>query len=167
MECQQVPVPTNRKRHPHPSDWISYYFIGDSYSQESDVVYNEAEVKQNSTDNTNIQAEHDEEVNKAKELLAHAIDNWVSYAKLRPESSWMVIHLLRDALFALNRYNEIESILKEVLDSDSDNVDIIAALADYYDHMGDSNSALKIIDEGEAFQVIVDKLKELKVIWKH
>ena len=30
-----------------------------------------------------------------------------------------------------------------------------------------SKNGEKIIDEGEAFQVIVDKLKELKVIWKH
>ena len=25
----------------------------------------------------------------------------------------------------------------------------------------------KIIDEGEAYQVVIEKLKELKVIWKH
>ena len=25
----------------------------------------------------------------------------------------------------------------------------------------------KIIDEGEGFQIIIDKLKELKAIWKH
>ena len=74
-------------------------------------------------------------------MLSKAIDNWVDYAKLKPDSSWMVIHLLRDALFALDRYNEIEVILKDILDKDSDNVDIIAALADYYDHMGDSKSA--------------------------
>ena len=73
---------------------------------------------------------------------------WINYAKLKPESSWMVIHLLKDALFALNRYNEIETILKEILDKDSDNVDVIASLADYYDHLGDSSSALEIIDRG-------------------
>ena len=73
---------------------------------------------------------------------------WVNYAKLKPESSWMVIHLLKDALFALDRYNEIEIILKQILEKDSDNIDVIAALADYYDHRGDSNSALEIIDSG-------------------
>ena len=86
-------------------------------------------------------------MNDAKDLLSEAISMWVNYAKLKPESSWMVIHLLKDALFALDRYNEIENILREILEKDSDNVDVIAALADYYDHMGDSLSALKIIDD--------------------
>ena len=122
---------------------IAHYFIGDSYSQESDLAYNQAQ-DQKSGD----QEKHNSLIIDAKELLSKAIDNWVDYAKLKPESSWMVIHLLRDALFALDRYNEIEVILKDILDNDSDNVDIIAALADYYDHMGDSKSALKIIDNG-------------------
>tara|TARA_Y100000996_G_scaffold18413_2_gene13638 strand:+ start:1641 stop:2852 length:1212 start_codon:yes stop_codon:yes gene_type:complete len=123
---------------------IAHYFIGDSYSQESDRAYNNAQ-KNKSDSNQN---EYDSLIKDAKDLLAKAIDNWVDYAKLKPESSWMVIHLLRDALFALDRYNEIEVILKDILANDSDNVDIIAALADYYDHMGDSKSALKIIDNG-------------------
>ena len=125
---------------------IAHYFIGDSYSQESDRAYNNAQ--KNKSDSN--QHEYDSLIKDAKDLLAKAIDNWIDYAKLKPESSWMVIHLLRDALFALDRYNEIEVILKDILANDSDNVDIIAALADYYDHMGDSKSALKIIDNGLA-----------------
>ena len=127
---------------------ISYYFIGESYSQESDAIYVEAEKLQVSSDDTSSQNEYNEKMENAKDLLSEAISMWVNYAKLKPESSWMVIHLLRDALFALDRYNEIETILREILKKDSDNVDVIAALADYYDHMGNSLSALKIIDEG-------------------
>ena len=125
---------------------IVYYFIGNSFSQESDSAYKYAEsIKITDVD---TQKEHDDNISKAKELLDEAISMWVNYAKLKPESSWMVIHLLKDALFALDRYNEIETILKEILDKDSDNVDVIASLADYYDHLGDSSSALDIIDKG-------------------
>ena len=125
---------------------IAYYFIGNSYSQESDSIYKSAEsIKIIDADS---QKEHDENISKAKDLLSQAISMWVNYAKLKPESSWMVIHLLKDALFALDRYNEIETILKEILNKDSDNVDVIASLADYYDHLGDSSSALDIIDQG-------------------
>ena len=123
---------------------IAHYFIGDSFSQESDMAYNNAQ--KNKTNSNEI--EYESLITDAKDLLSKAIDNWVVYAKLKPESSWMVIHLLRDALFALDRYNEIELILKDILTNDSDNVDIIAALADFYDHMGDSKSALRIIDDG-------------------
>ncbi|MAV64239.1 MAG: hypothetical protein CMG00_03500 [Candidatus Marinimicrobia bacterium] len=127
---------------------IAYYFIGESYSQESDAVYVEAEQKSQINISSDLHKEYAGEMERAREILAKAIEKWISYAKLKPESSWMVIHFLKDALFALDRYNEIEVVLKEILDKDSDNVDVIAALADYYNHMGDSVSALKIIDSG-------------------
>lgn len=125
---------------------IAYYFIADSFSQESDSAYRYAESLDMSSSES--QKEYDDCMAKAKKLLDEAISMWVAYAKSKPESSWMVIHLLKDALFALNRYNEIETILKEILDKDSDNVDVIASLADYYDHLGDSDSALDIINKG-------------------
>ena len=125
---------------------IAYYFIADSYSKESDSIYRLAEEIHQS--NEDRQKEYSEKINEAKKILDEAISMWVNYAKLKPESSWMVIHLLKDALFALDRYNEIEIILKQILEKDSDNIDVIAALADYYDHRGDSDSALEIIDSG-------------------
>ena len=145
---------------------IAYYFIADSYSKESDSVYKKAEKIQRL--DADKQKEYDDRLFEAKELLGHAISMWVNYAKLKPESSWMVIHLLKDALFALDRYNEIEIILKEILDKDSDNIDVIAALADYYDHRGDSDSALEIIDSGlqkddSSLLVRLIKLKLLSV----
>ena len=125
---------------------IAYYFIAGSYSKESDAVYKNTEkIERLDTDK---QKEYDDSLNKARELLGEAVSMWVNYAKLKPDSSWMVIHLLKDALFALDRYNEIETILKEILNKDSDNIDVIAALADYYDHRGESDSALEIIDSG-------------------
>ena len=125
---------------------IAYYFIADSYSKESDSIYRLAEEMHQSDEDK--QKEYSEKINEAKKILDEAISMWVNYAKLKPESSWMVIHLLKDALFALDRYNEIEIILKQILEKDSDNIDVIAALADYYDHRGDSDSALEIIDSG-------------------
>ena len=59
---------------------------------------------------------------KAKELLGKAIPIWIRYAELNPEQAWMVIHLLKDGLFALDRYSEIENILKQILKNDSDNI---------------------------------------------
>ena len=125
---------------------IAYYFIADSYSKESDSIYRLAEEIDKS--DLDKQEEYRNRMDETKKILDKAISMWVSYAKLRPESSWMVIHLLKDALFALDRYNEIETILKQILEKDSDNIDVIAALADYYDHRGDSESALEIIDSG-------------------
>jgi tetratricopeptide (TPR) repeat protein len=58
----------------------------------------------------------------------------------------MVIHLLKDALFALDRYPEMESILKTILQNDSNNIEVIASLADIYAQRGENSEALEFID---------------------
>ena len=83
---------------------------------------------------------------KAKELLGKAIPMWIRYAELNPEQAWIVIHLLKDALFALDRYSEIENILKQILKNDSDNIEVIASLSEIYSHRGENTEAIELID---------------------
>ena len=98
--------------------------------------------------------------------MAKAIDNWGDYAKLKPESSWMVIHLLRDALFALDRYDELEYILKEIIDKDNNNSEVIATLADMYAHKGDLDNALDIVNSSinKDSNSLIIKLIKLKLL---
>ena len=58
----------------------------------------------------------------------------------------MVIHLLKDSLFALDRYSEFEDILKHILKSDSDNIEVIASLSEIYSHRGENSEAVELID---------------------
>ena len=58
----------------------------------------------------------------------------------------MVIHLLKDALFALDRYSEMENILKSILQKDSNNIEVIASLADIYAQKGENTEAIEFID---------------------
>ena len=50
---------------------------------------------------------------------------WINYAKLKPESSWMVIHLLKDAFFvtaafcAPNEKANIDNVTNSVFISNS------------------------------------------------
>ena len=55
-------------------------------------------------------------LDEVKERLSKAIPMWLKYAAMKPEQSWMVIHLLKDALFVLDRYDEFEGLLKNVLE---------------------------------------------------
>ena len=91
---------------------------------------------------------------------------WIKYANSNPKQSWMVIHLLKDALFALDRYNELEQILKNIIKKDSNNSEVVATLADMYAHKGDLNNALEIVDSNmsETSDSLIIKLIRLKLL---
>ena len=60
-------------------------------------------------------SEYKNNMEQARKLLGKAIPMWIKYSNSKPSQSWMVIHLLKDALFELNRYDELEKIIKEIL----------------------------------------------------
>ena len=90
---------------------IAYYYIGNSYSVESEIFYKKA-----TKNETDINSDsYKKNMENARKLLGKAIPMWVRYANMKPQQSWLVIHLLKDALFVLDRFNEFEVILKNIL----------------------------------------------------
>ena len=125
----------------YPDLSASYFFIAETYAQESEEYFQKAEKIANTNSNLNK-----EQLDKALNFLSKAVPMWIKYSKTNPTQSWMVIHLLKDALFALNRYDELEHILKEIIDKDNKNSEVIASLAEMFAHKGDLKNALDIID---------------------
>ena len=139
---------------------VAYYFIGNSFSGESEEEYQKS-VEKDSANNP-ASDEKTDYMEKAKGLLGKAIPNWIRYAELNPEQAWMVIHLLKDGLFALDRYSEIENILKQILKNDSDNIEVIASLSEIYSHRGENTEAIELIDsalEQDPTSLIVKLIK--------
>ena len=139
----------------------TYYFIAETFSKESDKYFNRAE----KIDDKNSE-EYKKLFNQALESLSNAIPMWVKYSKLKPEQSWMVIHLLKDALFALDRYDELEYILKEIIENDNNNPEVTATLADMYAHKGDLNNALDLVNSNinKNSNSLIIKLIKLKLL---
>ena len=139
---------------------VAYYFIGNSFSGESEEEYQKSVEKD--TSNRPDSDEKTDYMEKAKELLGKAIPMWIRYAELNPEQAWIVIHLLKDGLFALDRYSEIENILKQILKNDSDNIEVIASLSEIYSHRGENTEAIELIDsalEQDPTSLIVKLIK--------
>ena len=124
---------------------ISYYYIGNSYSVESDIFYKKAN-QDNSDINSN---DYKTNMEGARRLLGKSIPMWVRYANLEPQQSWLVIHLLKDALFVLDRFDEFELILKDILQEAPDNLEVLAALADIHDQRGETSEALELLDSSK------------------
>jgi len=122
----------------------AYYFIGNSYSAESEEAYQRS--IDNGTNESSNESDSSEQIGKAREFLGKAIPMWIRYAELKPKQAWMVIHLLKDALFALDRYSEIEEILKQILKIDKDNIEVVASLSEILSHRGEDVEAMELID---------------------
>ena len=154
-----------------PALAISYYFIGESYSKESDEKYKQGEEirKKLQIPENSKHPDIDDYYSDAKKLLSKSIENWVIYTDRAPKQSWLVIHLLMDALLALNRFSEFEKILQEILEKDPNNMEVTATLADIYDQEGKVDQAMELIDKALASDSssLLIKLTQLKLQSRH
>ena len=82
-----------------------------------------------------------------QDLLGKAIPMWIHYLEINPQQSWFVIPLLKDALFSLDRYSELEDIFYKLSEKFPDSIEILAALADYYSNKGNLDKAIDIIEK--------------------
>jgi tetratricopeptide (TPR) repeat protein len=86
-------------------------------------------------------------MDEAKEKLSSAVAEWTIYTKHDPVNAWLVLSKLRDALFALERFDEIEIILKNILSVAPDNVDAMESLANYYFQKGENTNASELAEQ--------------------
>jgi len=126
---------------------IGYLFLGNSYAEESEIAYKQAmEIDEKEFQTSDEKKNYIEFVNNAKQQLARAIPMWIQYTERDPDQSWLVLPKIKDALFALNRFNEIEDVLKEILKRDADNIDALSSLADFYNQKGSQKEAIDMIE---------------------
>lgn len=127
---------------------IAYYYLGKTYSKESTLVYDKAiEIEKNGLNSISDKEKYNKYVEDAKDMLSKSIPMWIHYLEINPQQSWFVIPLLKDALFSLDRYSELEDIFYKLSEKYPDSIEILAALADYYSTKGDLDKAIDIIEK--------------------
>ena len=114
---------------------ICYKLMGDTYSEESELEHQKSE-----------ESDNPELLEKAKELLSSALSMWIKYAQNKSEYSKFVLPLIKDSLFALDRYSELEFILKDLVDRDPNDIDALVNLADYYSNQGENQKSIDLLD---------------------
>ena len=128
----------------------AYYFLAKSYSEESNIEYEKAvSIQNNNSSALTDSNEYNSHMEEAKKILSKAIPLWVHFSEIDPEQSWLVLPLLKDALFVLNRYTELEEILVKLNKNFPKNIEILASLVDYYSHKGELEKAISLIDSNE------------------
>ena len=85
-------------------------------------------------------------IKEAKELLSRSVPLWTHFCEISPNKSWLVLPLLKDALFALDRYSELVQILIKLNEKFPENIEILISLSDYYSHKGEFDKSLEMIE---------------------
>ena len=127
---------------------IAYYYLGKTYSKESSLIYDKAiELEKSGLNSLSDKEKYNQYVTDAKKTLSKSIPMWIHYLEINPQQSWFVIPLLKDALFSLDRYSELEDIFYKLSEKFPDSIEILAALADYYSNKGNLDKAIDIIEK--------------------
>jgi lipopolysaccharide biosynthesis regulator YciM len=145
-----------------PDFAAAYYFLAKSYSEESNIEYEKAISIQNENSSSLTDSnQYNSYLEEAKKILSKAIPQWVHFSEIDPEQSWLVLPLLKDALFVLNRYTELEEILVKLNNNFPENIEIMASLADYYSHKGEVEKAISLLEANtkEDNSLILDLIK--------
>ena len=125
-----------------------YFFMAKTYSEESNLIYEQAVTIENKgLDKYNNKEEYNNFVKSAKDMLSKAIPLWSHFCDISPNKVWVVLPLLKDALFALDRYSELENILIKLNEKFPNNTEILINLADYHSHKGEYEKSLEDIEK--------------------
>ena len=147
--------------------FVAYYFIGNSYASESNAIYEKgAKIDKENIDNSlSLEEESKQFKIEAEKVLINAVPMWVHFIENAPEYAWMILPTLKDALQALNEYEKIEKYLIQISKKNTNNVDILAHLADFYANKGEIDNAYDTINKALEFNSnsLIAQLKSLKI----
>jgi len=88
------------------------------------------------------QQELEEEIAK---LYSQTVVHWAAFLDISPTDTSMVLPKVEDALFYLQRFDDMEPFLRKVLGKDPDNLDGLASLANFYVRKGDLDRAEQLL----------------------
>ena len=81
--------------------------------------------------------------------------------------NWLNLVNLISRVYQIKRIWVLVSTFMDVVDEISSSTEMVDRACRVAKTRKILKNGEKIIDEGEAYQVVIEKLKELKVIWKH
>ncbi len=150
----------------YPDLKICYYFLGNSFANESNAIYDSAiKIDDNSNGSLDDNNQSQKLKLEAEITLSKAIPMWGHFIENMPDYSWLILPTLKDALQALHRYDDIEKMLINTKNKNENNIDILSHLADFYANKGEVDKALTTINNAldKNKDSLIGQLKKLKI----
>ncbi len=122
----------------------AHYFLAESYADEGDSCRRDLSTPSESGERETSHWQQNLEEKTAK-LYSQAIAHWSAFLDISPTDTSMVLPRVEEALFYLQRFDDMEPFLKQVLGKDPDNLDGVASLANFYVRKGDLDRAEELL----------------------
>ena len=138
----------------------AHYFLAASYADEAAARRSKLTSLGGNGGNKPSRARTDEQ-DEVAQLYWQALSHWASFVELAPAETSTVLPQVEDTLFYLQRFDDVEPFLRQVLDKDPDNLDGVASLANFYVRKGELDRAeqlLGTIREGGADSPLINAI---------
>ncbi|UCH09564.1 MAG: tetratricopeptide repeat protein [Fidelibacterota bacterium] len=120
------------------------YFLAKTYADEALAGRRELEATERSdTPTTSKQRQELEE--KVAKLYSKAVAYWTAFVESSPGDTHLVLPFVEDTLFYLNRFDDVEPFLQQILEKEPGNLDSVAGLANFYVRRGNVNRAEQLL----------------------
>ncbi|UCD38664.1 MAG: tetratricopeptide repeat protein [Fidelibacterota bacterium] len=140
---------------------LAHYFLAESYAEEAASCRSELTASEISNEGKDTRRFQELE-EKAARLYSQAVAHWSAFVEISPADTSAVLPMVEEALFYLQRFDDVEQFLKKVLDKDPDNLDSVASLANFYVQKGDLDRAeqlLNTIPEGAVSNPLIQVIR--------
>ena len=81
------------------------------------------------------------------DAYSQAVAHWTTFLELSPQDTYRILPSLEEALFYLQRFDDLELILNQVLEKESQNRDVVASLANFFVRKGELDRAEEAISK--------------------
>jgi lipopolysaccharide biosynthesis regulator YciM len=122
----------------------AHYFLAETYADEALRYRNELEATERSG-STKTSKQRQELEEKVTKLYSQAVAHWTAFVEISPADTHRVLPLVEETLFYLNRFDDLEPFLRQILEKEPGNLDGVAGLANFYVRRGDVNKAEQLL----------------------
>jgi len=122
----------------------AHYFLAESCADEAASYRQELTAAEASGNKMTLRRRQELE-EKVARLYTQAVAHWNAFVDVSPADTSMVLPRVEEALFYLQRFDNVEPFLRQVLEKDPDNLDGVAGLANFYVRKGDLDKAEELL----------------------
>lgn len=123
----------------------AHYYLAESYADE-------AAGHPKSTNTTlvpvdkQLRKEDSEHQDSIEKLLTQAVSHWSAFVELSPQNAFMVLPRVEETLFHLQKFDDVEPFIRQILNKVPDNLDAITSLANFYVRRGELDKAEELLN---------------------
>lgn len=124
----------------------AHYFLAESYTSEAHQRRQELRTGGDGT-SKNVTPADGSRDKMCVERYTQAVSHWTAFVGLSPQDTYRVLPAVEEALFYLQRFDDLELFLKQVLEKEPGNPDAVASLANFYVRKGELDRAEGVLGQ--------------------